>query len=808
MPEIDYDALAQRHGGTARPAAGVDYDALAAQHGGAEATPNFRSSNEKDEQGNALVRGASNLWETLNTPLLPQIADAAHAIAKHIDAPALDRSETMAKVRGFLAGSTEGAGNVLAGFTSPIGIALSLAGIGEDSAIVKAVPALKSLVALPEVRTLQRAVQGTAGAAFAAHGTARAVTAPTIGEQLQGVGEAAAGLAGAATAVRPRGPVATPAPRLTPEELAANAFAEQHGVPLDAATVTGSRFVRGLQKGAGESLIGAPVAERAVTAQQQALQRVGGELAAQTTPQPVMPEQAGASVRQGIGDMAKAYNDQANAAYGRLRDIEAKPEHSTRVQTAPEGSRAEQALLEKLSKNDLGYAPTRAELVAMRQIEAELDMQPYTKRSWYWRQNEVGLEGNAAGGHADIIRGSANADVYHDLQSANPGLSDLTGKQMVAGIRKTLNEGEWTNAGRAAWEVAKERVRSGKEGPSLPEDTPLVGTLERVGLPVDLRQAKTTLKPLYDRLAREAQLVPLQGDKGRALVALDRLLHGPDIASASVVDGALGDLKSMARSDVPELRGAGQGIVGKAIAALEPAVQRAVAAAGDEAVGALQEGRSATVQKYRVGDVLERLRDEPVQVYRQVTAPKDSAIQLLRQVHETAPANVPDIARAYLEDALGQASERGRFDHADRLYANWQKLGPETKRILFGGELTGELNKFFLLAKRMGENPNPSGTAPTLLKTGEAVGLVTHPLATLPASLTMGGLAKLLYTPAGVRAVTKLLAARVPRPNAATLQSTAQRAALAEVAAAARSAGVPLDLPRAAQAGTEGDLRK
>lgn len=33
-PQIDYDALAQQHGGTAAPSGGVDYDALAAQHGG------------------------------------------------------------------------------------------------------------------------------------------------------------------------------------------------------------------------------------------------------------------------------------------------------------------------------------------------------------------------------------------------------------------------------------------------------------------------------------------------------------------------------------------------------------------------------------------------------------------------------------------------------------------------------------------------------------------------------------------------------------------------------------------------------
>lgn len=163
----------------------------------------FHETNEKDAQGNAVVRGVSSAWDALNTPLVPQIADAAHAIAAHIDAPKLDRSVTEAQIRGYMAGTTDAVGKLASGFTSPIGLALTLAGLSSESTVVKSVPALKSLVSIPEVQTLQRAVQATAGAGFTAHGASRMVNGETTGDKLQGLAEAASGVAGTSNAIAP-----------------------------------------------------------------------------------------------------------------------------------------------------------------------------------------------------------------------------------------------------------------------------------------------------------------------------------------------------------------------------------------------------------------------------------------------------------------------------------------------------------------------------------------------------------------------------------------------------------------------------
>lgn len=158
-----------------------------------DAAPNFKAQNEPP---------SPSMWTRANTPLVPQIADAAHAIADHLDQPKLDRSETEAKIRGFLAGATTGAGDVAASFTSPIGLALTLSGLSGDSAAVKAIPGLKALLDLPAIRVLQRTVQTGAGAGFGAEGVSRMVNEPTLGGKAEGLVEAASGAAGVASGMR------------------------------------------------------------------------------------------------------------------------------------------------------------------------------------------------------------------------------------------------------------------------------------------------------------------------------------------------------------------------------------------------------------------------------------------------------------------------------------------------------------------------------------------------------------------------------------------------------------------------------
>lgn len=314
--------------------------------------------------------------------------------------------------------------------------------------------------------------------------------------------------------------------------------------------------------------------------------------------------------------------------------------------------------------------------------------------------------------------------------------------------------------------------------PKNPEVLARMDITARTPLAVDISAALKGLEPLYQQLKRESELgIPMQGAKGRTLAALDGLMNGPSVASLSVVDGALSDLKAMARgADMPELRTVGQSTAAQAVQQLDTQVRAAAAKAGPNVLKTLEDGRAATRQKYAVADVLDMLSGEPGQVYRQLTQSKDVALERLKAVEKYAPAEMPNIARAYLEDMIQQATSEGGFAHADRLFANWQKLGPQTKARLFKG-LVKELDNFFLLGKKIKENPNPSGTA-TIPRLN-----VAEAIAGFPAWV----LSKMLFTPGGVRALT---AARVA---SRTPSRASQALAVSQLTKAAQSAGIPLD---------------
>lgn len=294
-----------------------------------------------------------------------------------------------------------------------------------------------------------------------------------------------------------------------------------------------------------------------------------------------------------------------------------------------------------------------------------------------------------------------------------------------------------------------------------------------VPLAVNVAPAKAALTPLYQQLMREKELVGvLQGGKARTLTALDSLLNGPDLAPLSVVDGALGDLKAMARgAEMPELRTGGQASAAEAVTHLDAQVRARAAEAGPNVLKALEDGRSATVKKYQAADVLDTLSSEPRKVFDMLTTRKDGALERLKAVQREAPAEIPNVGRAYLEELLNKATSEGGFDHADALFADWQKLGPQTKQILFKGNqgLIAELDNYFLLAKRIAANPNPSGTARVLTAMNLSSTIPTY------------ALAKLLYSPKGVRLLRKGLTIQAG-DKAATAAYTAEVSRMAQEA--------------------------
>lgn len=623
----------------------------------------------------------------------------------------------------------------------------------------------------------------------------------------RGVGLAAAALAPEAgarlgiKAARTVGGVASDAARavvgggkLNALEEASNAFAAEHEIPLDAATATGSKWARAAQKRVANSMGGEAPATEMIAAQREALARTGDKLAEESNgPGGTATKaiDAGEGVQGTIRTLITQLHDQASKAYGKLREAEAAPGNKDTVPITPAPVDAipewQQRQLRRIVHEMEASGFKRQQLQDSRYVDPDL------------HQGSSGEVYNPRSG---------GAKVYHEIQ--DHGGAGLDRGELQHELEVYLGGGTETAAVKGALEIARRRYMGDPQlsAPELPQSAFDVPTkhegarqlTSQMAMSIDLTEAKAALRPIRDRMGAGAEIAPLMGAKADAFRALTRIINGPDHAPLSVVDEALGDLKSLARGGkngpaLPELRTAGAGTAAYAVSRLDALVRARAAQAGPHVLQALEEGRASTRAKVDAGDLFETLRQEPVQAFEQLTAPADKGIQLLRKIREVAPMQMMDVARAWLEKQLDLAKQEGGFGHADKMWSNWQALGKQTKQILFTAPgQTQALDHFFLLAKRIAENPNSSGTAHTL--TALNVGSVP----------VMAGLAKMLYTKRGVDALTTWLSAGQTATRggkaAAAGASGARAAAWMGVRAAAQRSGLqlPASAPMAADA--------
>lgn len=542
------------------------------------------------------------------------------------------------------------------------------------------------------------------------------------------------------------------------------AFARREGVPVDAATATGSGIVQRLQKRATDSMGGSRTAEAFKAEQAAALERTGRRLAERTQPGgAVVPETAGQGVRDAIQKRVTDYSKEQNKAYGALRRMEEDPRNAADVPKPPTPEEAAfKRTVNAKAKDSAGRVPTDAEWAEMRRIRDELDSIQYEQGGTIQNANKwSGTENDFTDGdmrRSSYVRRSANADVYHDIRQEAPGTSEMTGRSMVVSIDQALSTGRFTNAAKGALEVARKRIAGSRSVSSAKFEKP--GTLPPVesapmNMPVNLADAKAALRPLYERITRQLPITQQRSSPG--LKAIENILNGPDYAPVSQVDMDLGTIKGLARgADLPEMRDLSQGVAAQAVKVLHRAVDDAARAAGPQAVEALRAGRAATVAKVGAADTLKKLSAEPVQAYGQLTYRGDAGIDKLRKVAKLAPEELPKVGRAFMEDLINTATAEGGFARAQGLYTKWQALGPQTKAALFKDPaLVQDIDRFFLLAKKIGENPNPSGTA----------GVLTALNAT--AAPATWALAKLFYSRRGVDLLTKGI--RIPLGNKAAV---------------------------------------
>lgn len=603
-------------------------------------------------------------------------------------------------------------------------------------------------------------------------------------------------------------------------------FGRRSGIPIDAATATGSELVKSVQKKVSDSMGGADIAERFKTEQSSRLASVGEQLAAKANKGglTVTPEQAGQATQGGLRDVVHEWNTEASGAYERLRKMEADPKNTTVIQpevgVQAEGAPSHFVLKAKPTADEVflsayqdakqqGYKGTAAEL------KAKFDDRIGQARSL----REVTAEGADEHGHQAFLRairenggirpydkglvqGSKSIEMrgeYDAIKSQFAGqrVFNEGGKALDDMVDALQSDPKWkhvVNSETDLLEMLGEIARKPKAGIESNIEHYLNGVGVRPGvqwwnenapaqsvpMAVDLRAAKQGLQAAHADLQQQATLAPatIIGDKATAYQALDKIMNGPDYAPLSVVDGILGDLKTFVRSKNPDLRTSGQAQAMGAVDQLHTAVQKAAEAAGPEAVQALTEGRQATTAKYIAAKVLEGVAGpkgdlEPVGTYRRLTAPGDSAAQLLRSVAHQTPEVLPQIGRAVLDGFMDTATSNGSFDHARSIRAKWDKLGPQTKVMLFREPgYIKDIDNFFRLADKIAENPNPAGTARINKLFNVTSAAVGYPIA------------KLLYSDAGVKLLTQGLRIPLQSPTLLAAYTTRLTAALKAAQAA------------------------
>lgn len=567
------------------------------------------------------------------------------------------------------------------------------------------------------------------------------------------------------------------------------------GVPIDAATATGNAFVQGVQKLADESLLGSVVGRRARTAQQAGLATMGEQLAAKAHPTRVTAGTAGEAAQQGLRDVVSARRVEANTAYDRLRAMEAAPENMTTIEPVVPPARPDAPFSFTMKPNasvdeifsealkdarESGYTGKVSDLRAIfdKRVQQARSLKAATAEGDEYSHAALLKEIRERGGlrpyEKDFRAGAPTRHLREEAQVGQQAVQNYYGKNAV-----------YRNDGLATDDMLQQLSEDPKWGAVITPDTDLhelirSGSMQskantnlegylrgagvapghawwmegqpaqQVPMAVDISETKAAMRPVYDKLAAEAKLVPFMSGSGkaRAFVALDRIMNGPDVAPLSVADAALSDLKAMARTTNPDLRTVGQGIAAKAVSNLHKAVTEAAERAGPDVVSALEEGRTATKAKYAAADILKRIEGargtkSPVSALRGLAADEDTGIGTLRDVLKEAPQTKPLIGRAVL-DRIVNSERMG----PDAKLTAWQRIGPETKSALYAPEHVRALDDYFLLAKKIAENPNRSGSGTILSKALELTG---KPAITLTAPMVSA----LLHSPAGVRLLTR-----------------------------------------------------
>jgi hypothetical protein len=245
--------------------------------------------------------------------------------------------------------------------------------------------------------------------------------------------------------------------------------------------------------------------------------------------------------------------------------------------------------------------------------------------------------------------------------------------------------------------------------PAIPEHT--VPVMSKIETPVNLAPVRQQLAEVYSDLARN--LPPVQQQNNPAFNALKSMMESDQAQMPAVdFDRFLGAVKAITREgSSPFLTNQSQGLAKQVVKAGETQLKDALSGAGPNVVDKLTKARTAVKGYYETADFLSGLSyEEPGALYSKLVTGGDRVTNALKTAQRYAPTEVNQIGRTFLQGLFDKATQQGGFNRMDGVLSEWNRMGPETKKILFGTK-TAEVEKFILAAKDIGKVYNPSGTA-------------------------------------------------------------------------------------------------
>jgi hypothetical protein len=320
-------------------------------------------------------------------------------------------------------------------------------------------------------------------------------------------------------------------------------------------------------------------------------------------------------------------------------------------------------------------------------------------------------------------------------------------------------------AGRKTVQVGTTTIVDPSTGKAI--QSPVNKTFE---LSVDVAPSQAKLQPIFDELTKTMPEAKRQYSPGYQ--ALKQFMEGPVTLDAVTADRNLSALKSILRtSGNPYLSTQSQRIAGQAVTELTQAFNRTLNASNPNILPTLTKARAAVTAQHVAADILNDLPTEPGQLYGLLIRPGDKTVESIRTLKKLAPDQVQQVGRTYLQGMWDKLTEGGAMSRGAGAFRDWQKMGPETKKLLFGSQ-TSDIDNFFMATKRLRTDFNPSGSAAVALASLGPIGAVLHTMFTpgtieekvrrgvveIPLSF-MGGnlLSRLLVTPGGARALTTVL---------------------------------------------------